>query len=171
MRITTIALTLALAGCNSSCAGTPKPAVNWPRIVSCTEPAQLDLLELVQRILVAPDPELGETTAIGDDAVGKLTELARKRGEHVVACLVDEAVRSFEHVPEATVAAAPSTDVPAEPPSTVARKSLRSAPAPTTAEPVQTVPDSDDSALHAAARGRDFLKRVAQTRVRGEGEP
>jgi len=164
MRPITITLCIALAGCSSSCASPSKPAVNWPRIVSCTEPAQVDLLRAVSAILLAPED--GESTRIGDTAVTELTDMARKRGEHVVACLVDEAVRSFEHVPEATVAAAPRTEVPAEPPSTVARKSLRSAPAPTTGEPVQTVPDSDDTALHAAARGRDFLERVAQTRVR-----
>jgi hypothetical protein len=167
MRPITIALTLALAGCSSSCAGPSKPAVNWPRVVSCTEPAQRDLLAAVQAILVAPED--GDSTTIGDRAVTELTDMAARHGEHVVACLVDEAVRSFEHVPAAVASAPASTrsDVPAEAP---ARKGLRSAPAPTTGEPVQTVPDSDDTALTAAARGRDFLQRVG-THVQGEGEP
>jgi hypothetical protein len=164
MRPITLALTLTLAGCSSSC-GTNKPAVNWPRIVSCTEPAQLDMLAAVQRILSAPDPEAGVTSSIGDRAVTELERMAVAHGEHVVACLVDEAVRSFEDASK-TAAAAPkvSPDVPPEP----ARKSLRAAPAPRgPAEPVQTVPDSDGTTeLYAAARGRDFLERVAKTHVR-----
>jgi hypothetical protein len=165
MRTTTIALTLALAGCNSSC-GPSKPAVNWPRIVACTEPAQFDLLQAVQGLLISPEPEEGDTTAIGTRAVQQLEQLARKHGENVVACLVDEAVRSFEGdastgtSASGVIAAAPSAsaDVPAEP----ARKGMRAGPAQTLPEAIA----SDDQARYAAARGRDFLQRVAQTRVR-----
>lgn len=165
MKTTTLALTLTLAGCSSSCGGTSKPTVNWPRVVTCTEPAQRDLLSSVTNILLAPED--GDSTTIGDRAVRELTDMASRRGEHVVACLVDEAVRSFQTVPQAVVAApSASPVVPAEPP---ARKSMRSAPAPVTGEPeppVGTLPDSEDEALTAAARGRDFLRRVG-THVQG----
>jgi hypothetical protein len=176
MKATTLALTLTLAGCSSSCGGTSKPAVNWPRIVSCTEPAQLDLLGAVQRILTAPDPEEGETTAIGARAVAELERMAVAHGEHVVACLVDEAVRSFEDASRTAAAAtkvAPSVsaDVPAEAP-TVARKSIRIAPTPQgPAAPVETLPSDGTSELYAAARGRDFLQRVAKTHVQEAPAP
>jgi len=170
MRPITLALTLTLAGCSSSCGGN-QPAVKWPPIVACTEPAQFDLLSEVQGLLVSPEPEEGETTTIGQRAVQALESMARKHGQHVVACLVDEAVRSFERgtaTASGVIAAEPaaSSDVPAEP----ARKSVRTAPAPQgPGEPVRSLPEvmaDDDAALHAAARGRDFLQRVAKTRVR-----
>jgi hypothetical protein len=78
MRPITLALTITLAGCSSSCGGTSKPAVNWPRIVACTEPAQFDLLAQVQKLLVTPDPEAGDTSTIGDRAVHALEDMARK---------------------------------------------------------------------------------------------
>ena len=139
----TLALALLLAGCSSSCAGT-KPTVNWPRVVTCTEPVQHDLLNAVTSIL------LSDTTVntIGDRAVRELTDMATRHGEHVVACLVDEAVRSLEHV-------APVAE----------RKSMSRAPSPVV--PFETLPDDgpNDAPARAAARGKDFLKRVAQTQV------
>lgn len=163
MRPITLALTLSLAGCSSSCGGASKPAVNWPRVVTCTEPAQRDVLSSVAAILLAPED--GDSTTIGDRAVAELDRMAATHTPHVVACLVDEAVRSFQTVPQAVVTApSASPVVPAEQP---ARKSLRSAPAPVTGEPEQTLPDGEDEALTAAARGRDFLNRVAKTHVQG----
>lgn len=158
MRPITLPLCIALVGCSSSCGSPSKPAVNWPRIVTCTEPAQRDLLSSVQAILLAPED--GDDSTIGERAIAELTDMARTHGENVVACLVDEAVRSFEHVPAASASA--SADVPAEQP---VRKRLPTAPSPVVEEPVQTLPDSEDTALTAAARGKDFLRRVAQTRV------
>ena len=166
---TTVLLALILTSCSSSCAGSSSssPTVNWPRVVTCTEPALAGLLESVQRILVEPEPA-GVSSSIGDGAIRKLTDMAAAHGEHVVACLIDEAVRSFEDATR-SAAAAPkaspaSPDVPAE------RKSLRTAPTPQGPEPpVSTVPTSDGTAeLYAAARGRDFLARVARTRVQAD---
>jgi hypothetical protein len=172
MKATTLVLTLTLAGCSSSCGGTTAPTVNWPRVVTCTEPAHSQLLEAVQRILVAPED--GETSTIGDRAIAALTDMATRHGEHVVACLVDEAVRSFENASRtdaAAMQAAPRAfaDVPPEEP---ARKSVRTAPVPQGPEaPVQTVPEADADTtvkLNAAARGRDFLQRVAKTHVEAD---
>lgn len=170
MKATTLALTLTLAGCSSSCGGKSTPTVNWPRVVTCTEPAQRDLLKSVSAILLSP--ESGDSSTIGDRAIAELTSMADRHGEHVVACLVDEAVRSFERshtTASGVIAAAPpattGNEVPAELP---ARKSVRTAPAPQgPAEPTQTLPDGEDEALTAAARGRDFLGRVAKTHVQG----
>ena len=164
-------LCLTLAGCSSSCGGTSKPAVNWPRVVTCTEPAQRDVLSSVTTILLSPGD--GDSTTISDRAIAELNHMATTHGEHVVACLVDEAVRSFEHsrtTASGVIAAAPpattGNEVPAEQP---ARKSVRTAPAPQgPAEPAQTLPDGEDEALTAAARGRDFLGRVAKTHVQAD---
>lgn len=151
MRPITLLLALTLTACSSSCGGTSKPAVNWPPVVTCTEPGQRDLLSSVMAILLAPED--GDSTTIGDRAAEELDRMAQRHGPHVVACLIGEAVRSFEHVPVASVSPA----VPAEQP---ARKRLPTAPSPHVEQPVETLPDSEDTALTAAARGRNFLQRV-----------
>lgn len=157
MKTTTVTLlAFAFVGCGSSCSG--KPPVTWPSVVSCTEPAHADLLTAVQSILAAQDPEEGESSTIGDAAVRELQAMAQRHGAHVVACLVDEAVRSFEHA--ASVAPRQSTGI--------ARSALRE---PTALEPptgAEVDAQNRDEAW-AAARGRDFLTRVAGTRIEDAG--
>lgn len=153
MRTTATLLLLALlTSCSSSCAGNP-PHVNWPGVVQCGAPIASELLGTVTGIIAKPDPEAGDTGSIGGGAVQQLEQLAIAHGPEVIACLVNQAIASFDRV--ATSARASARVVPGEP-----------AEQPATAAETSSATAERTGARVAAARGRDFLQRVAQTRVR-----
>ena len=96
--------------------------------------------ELLQTVAAILLGDAGDTsTTIGERAVTQLAQLAEDRGAMLVECFVDEAVHGFE-------AQAPSA------------RALMAAPA-----------GPPTSAQLAAARGRDFLQRVAVARVERGG--
>jgi hypothetical protein len=140
MRLITLLLALVLTACTSSC-GQP-PRVAWPSVAACAEPARDDLMLAVRGVLV--DPQDGDSSRIDKRAVEQLEELARAHGPSTIACLVDAAVQGFDR-------AAPAGGRP----------------------PIGMVPEypgpdtvrglTDDEL--AAARGRDFLQRIAGTRI------
>lgn len=168
MKATTLTLCIALAGCTSSCGGTT-PHVSWPSVVACADVVRDDLIGTVQAALVDHTPDDAVTTRITDRAVSELERLAAEHGAQVVACLVDQAVHSFDRAAVLAQAQA-QAPVPAEPPARA--RGLFSQPPPdagvVAAEPVRTLPDEQTAEQLAAARGRDFLQRVAKTRVEGE---
>ena len=140
--ITTLLLLALLTSCSSSCGGNT-PHVNWPSVVQCGEPIAGDLFGTVTGILATP-PDAGDASSIGDRAVQSLEQLAVAHGPEVIACLVNQAIASFDHV------AAPSAAA-----STTERANA------------SRVAAEQTGARVAAARGRDFLQRVAKTRVEG----
>jgi hypothetical protein len=154
MKTTTTLLLLALlTSCSSSCAGN-QPHVNWPGVVQCGAPIASELLGTVTGIIAKPAPD-GDASSIGGDAVQALEQLAIAHGPEVIACLVNQAIASFDHIASAPRATARA--VPGEQPANA------SAVASATAE--QT------GARVAAARGRDFLQRVAKTHVEAADGP
>jgi hypothetical protein len=140
--ITTTLLALTLASCASSCGKTPR--VNWPSVVACTDVVRPDILPAVRGTLVG-DPGDHDSSSIDSRAVEQLEELAQKHSASVVACLVDQAVHGFDRASPSGGAARP--------------RRLDDGP------PV--VAGLTDEEL-AAARGRDFLQRVAGTRVEAD---
>lgn len=146
--ITTLLLLALLTSCSSSCGGN-QPHVNWPGVVQCGQSVAGDLLGTVTNIIAAPDPEAGDTSSVGDRAVNELEKLAAAHGPEVIACLVNQAIASFDHVAAAPMA----RSLPGEQSSNAAATSS---------------PAEQTGARVAAARGRDFLQRVAKTRVEGE---
>lgn len=139
MRLYTLSLAiLALAGCGTT------PRVNWPKVVQCsTGNAPAELFSTVQGVLLGDSTDQQAATpaaSIGDRATSALEDLARKEGAQVVACLVDAAVHMFDQQPQESVMALSEPGSP------------------------ETLPTLTPAQL-AAARGRDFLQRVAKTRV------
>lgn len=141
MRPITLLLAIIVTACTSSCGQHAR--VNWPSVVACADTVRDDLLPAVQGVLV--DTSGGESSSIGERAVGQLEEMAAKHGASVIACLVDQAVHAFDRASPSGGAARP--------------RSLDDGP------PV--VAGLTDEEL-AAARGRDFLQRVAGTRVEAD---
>lgn len=146
MRPITALLLLSLASCSSSCTTNPNTGrVEWPKAVSCLQPPAADALSAVQGILLQD----GRSQTIGQVAIEQLERLAVEYSPSVIACLVDEAVHAFEPAPP-VVAEAKS-------------RSLQAPLAPDASVPVSAEPEPERVA--AAQRGRDFLQRVAGTRV------
>ena len=115
------------------------PRINWPAVAQCSTQGATG--DLLQTVAAILVGESGDTsTSIGERAVTQVAQLAEDRGAMAVECLVDEAVRGFE-------AQAPS------------REALMAAPLNRQPLPAQL----------AAARGRDFLQRVAVARVERSG--
>ena len=165
MRTITITALALLAGCSSSCGGANQPHVSWPSVVACGNVVRDALLYSVQMVLAGSDPEMGDSSTISDRAVSELERMAQEHGAQVIACIVDQAVHSFDQV--ATAGAVAS--VPAEQPKA---RGLFAAPAappppPDSGVPVPVATEPGDAAV-AAARGRDFLQRVAHTHVEGD---
>lgn len=119
------------------CGGSSPPKVDWPAVAQCASIPKDDLFGSVQAVL------LDRTT----EPTIELERLAGLHGPHVIACLVDQAVKQF-----AAMAAAPQARLMAVDPSGAA---------PTVAEL--------SGAEIAATRGRDFLQRVGTT-VEGEAK-
>lgn len=167
--LTSLLLAFPLTAC-SSCQGTSQPHVSWPSVAACATVVRDDILPTVQAVLVDPDPERGDSSQIGTRAVHELEQLAQKHGAEVIACLVDQAVRSFDVA--AKDAAVERNPVPAEPPLTTRKRmGVRAVPdAAVASEPVRTLPSEPSTEALAAARGRDFLQRVAGTRVEGDAQ-
>jgi hypothetical protein len=140
MKITTTLLLLTLLATTTGCASS-QPRVNWPGVVQCGTGVASDLFSAVVGLLTDSSQNPGAT--IGDQAVSQLEQLAIAHGPSVVACLVHQAVASFD-----TVAAAPRAR-----------------------ELTARVPAEAQRASVAAARGRDFLQRVAKTHVEASDTP
>lgn len=139
MRLFTLLLAILVLADLTQCGGS-QPRVDWPHVVQCgTQGAQADLLDAVTQTLLGNGSDPASTT-IGARAVAELERLAQDRGAQFVACLVDAAVHALDQQPQETVLA------------------LREPGSP------ESLPTLSPAAL-AAARGRDFLQRVARTQV------
>lgn len=137
----TLLLTLALLTTTTLGCASSTPHVNWPGVVQCGTGVASDLFSSVVGLLTDSSQSPGAT--IGDRAVSQIEQLAIAHGPDIVACLVHQAVASFDAV----------------------------AVAPRARELNAPVPSEAQRASVAAARGRDFLQRVAGTRVEtGEGQ-
>jgi hypothetical protein len=135
--------------------------VDWPKVVSCTDAAQADLVLSVQRLLLGDGDAVDGS--ISDRAIAELEALAMMHGAPMITCVVDQAIAMLmkpkEIPPPPAARAAPqagpqATQMAAPPP-----------PEPEFAEPLP-------AQQAAALRGRDFLERVAKTDVqRAEPSP
>lgn len=115
--------------------GGSAPRINWPQLAQCGVHDAPE--ELLQAVADTLLGDKGDTaTSIGDRAVAQLEKLAEERGAMVVEC-VDEVVRGFDSQGGKSAQA------------------LMAAPIASAPTPAQL----------AAARGRDFLQRVARARV------
>lgn len=163
MRTATLCLTLALLiSCTGSCGGAQAGRVNWPAVIRCGDAVRDDLLPTVQAVLVQPDPEGGDTSSIGDHAVSTLEQLAVKHGPDLIACLVDQAVQSFT---SASIQTPRGLSPASSPPSSGTSKRTLTVAPPAASPPVESLPEQPPIEQLAAARGRDFLTRVARTQV------
>jgi hypothetical protein len=119
----------------TQCGGST-PRINWPQLAQCgAHDAPEELLQAVADTLLGDKADT--STSISDRAVEQLTKLAEERGAMVVECFVDEVVRGFDSQGGKSAQA------------------LMAAPIASAPTPAQL----------AAARGRDFLQRVARARI------
>jgi hypothetical protein len=139
MRLLTLLLAILALLDLTQCGGNT-PRVDWPKVAQCsTSGASADLLDAVMQTLLGSGSD-ADSTSIGDRAVSQLAALAEDRGAQVVTCMVDAAVQALDQQPQ---------------PSALALSESGSPETLSTLTPAQL----------AAARGRDFLQRVAGTRV------
>jgi len=139
MRPVTLLLAIIALLDLTQCGGST-PRVDWPKVAQCgTRGASADLLDAVMQTLLGGGSDADSTT-IGDRAVAQLASLAENRGAQLVTCAVDAAVHALDQQPQASVLALSEPGSP------------------------ETLPTLTPAQL-AAARGRDFLQRVAKTRV------
>lgn len=139
-----LTLTLLLASCATTKSAAP---VTWPAIVQCSAPADGQLLDRVVAILLGGDDN---AQVISESAIGQLEQLAVDHAASAVVCMVDMAIASLQ-------------------PASQARSSLSRDGTEPVGEPVLTEPTQRELAgIAAAARGRDFLRRVGTAVESGE---
>lgn len=114
------------------------PRINWPQLAQCSTAGAPADLLDSVTQVLLGNETDPSSATIGDRAVAALEALAEKHGAQLVECLVDEATRGLDGAVRQSVIAARMKTGP------VSMQAL------------------------AAARGRDFLQRVAKARLEHE---